>query len=1751
MLNAQIVMLGLASVMGADLHFQRVVLDESYIAYERDVGDIDGDGRNDVAAVMEGDTTVQIFRAPTWSRSTLITFTGDLRYPRADDFKLADVDGDGDLDVVTRLGRGPSDDGAGIAVWCENLSRGSKFIQHLIGNSPEYVKDIVVADFDRDGRPDVAMRMDTRTQLWLQEPDGPTRSGASSRWTEVLLTHPAHEGMETGDLDMDGDPDLILNGYWFETPDTPAAARGAANYVYHVIDSAWFNQTGEWTKNSCKVAVGDFDGDGKNDVVFSHSERPGHAVAWYGSVSPREDSAWSKHAVKVVDYCHTLQAADFDLDGDVDLLIGGMIQSRHRGLRLMRNDGKGAGWTESIIQTDGSYSAEIGDIDNDGDPDIVGIRNWNSAPTWIYRNDVRSPGLDRWTYHQVSAAHVRTFGLCFPDADGDGDLDIASGPFVYLNPGPPLTDAWTQVPLPGGVHAFATFDVDGDKFADLIAQKDNSSAGRIDLFWIEAANAAGTSWAAPILIGHVPRSDHPQGFQGYRIAQLVAGGRPEIAVSTMQGIYYFAVPRANPGADDWPRTFVAPNDSDEGIGIADIDGDGRLDIGFTSGASEQVKWARNPGDGTGNWSVFAIGSFPEADWPDRCEAADLNGDGRVDIVVTEENPGTASDALACWWEQPAGGAAEANWPRHTITRQYTMNSLDVADMDQDGDLDLILAEHRGTKRIAVWENDGRGAFSERRVDEGHESHLGACTADLDGDGDLDLVSIAYDDFTKVHLWRNDNMQPETTGPRVVTSRVDPWGVVKATLGDGPEGDGTILLENRALRVRYAAKRFHDGNKDHVITEFLVKKTGGQLAVGDQLDGIWMNADEGRGRMTSARVTFDGPDRKTLRVEWDGGKVVQEFTIWPNQPIVGINYIKYGVNIVDMVNSVDALEVYGAKAWQEARAKVTDETLLNIPNPHHRLTRDLYPRYPFPLLAGKDWEKLEPRELTYHGHLILGAYKQETGLGFGRVFPVQDADYVKLLNMGFEVFANWQQPHREFTGYLYAVTGGPNELMAVGKTIAAGATAGANPGTVDFFVSRQGKDTWSGKRADPNEKDGPFATVARAREAVRALLKTQKEPRPVRVILRGGTYYLDAPLEFGPEDSGTERAPVIYRAAPGEKVVLSGGRRLDGGHWGEVHGRKAWMVDIPEVKEGRWRFRQLFVNGERRPRTRLPKQGEYRIASLPGYTGDFLRSPTRQFVYAPGDIVPTWRNLQDVEVVGITRWLDNRLPIESVNGETRTVTFDRPSLFALVSGDRPGVYWVENVFDALDTPGQWYLDRPGGVLYYLPRPGEEMPSAETVAPRLAQVVRVVGREGAPVHDLRFEGLIFAHTEWQPPADYASSLQAGIEVPGALLFDCAERCAVTDGRIEHIGNYGVEVGVGCADIEIARNRITDIGAGGIRIGHFFSWETDGSGQLTERGLQRKAAMPTGPHSRRITVADNEIAHGGRFTPEAVGVFVGDNADNQVIHNHIYDLFYSGISVGSVQDFGPSEARGNIVEYNHVHDIGQGVLSDMGGIYACSTPDSRIAYNVVHDVVRRDYGGWGIYPDEGCHDLLIEKNVVYRCQDGTLFAHHNRNITAQNNIFALTRGAQVERGGIGGFELTCRRNLIYYREGKAIGDYGSAHSGRDICAFDRNLYWNASGQPVLFANQSLSEWQATGQDKDSLIADPLFVDPAHGDFRLRPGSPAAQIGFEPWDMSAVGPRPLRATPPAAAPASGPLRGNRMNPRHFADASGNPEGE
>jgi len=483
------------------------------------------------------------------------------------------------------------------------------------------------------------------------------------------------------------------------------------------------------------------------------------------------------------------------------------------------------------------------------------------------------------------------------------------------------------------------------------------------------------------------------------------------------------------------------------------------------------------------------------------------------------------------------------------------------------------------------------------------------------------------------------------------------------------------------------------------------------------------------------------------------------------------------------------------------------------------------------------------------------------------------------------------------------------------------------------------------------------------------------------------------------------------------------------------------------------------------------------------------SPMKRFGYAGQDI-KRWRNLGDVEVMALTRWIENRLPIARVDTKRQIVTFDRHSRYALVEDrDRRGTeYWVENVFEALNTAGQWYLDRAKGRLYYLPKRGEKMSNASVIAPRLPQLLRVAGTSKRRAKHLKFEGLVFAHAEWDLPEGWACSNQAANEVPGAVYLERAQDCVFSNCAVEHVGGYGIEIGEGCMDVTVRRCRITDLGAGGVKVWH---------------------------GSRRAKVSDCEIAHGGRLFPSAVGVLIGHSPGNQIVHNHIHDFHYTGISVGWVWGYTESDAVGNIVEWNHVHDIGHGLLSDMGGIYTLGvSPGTRIRYNCFHDVNCRRYGGWCIYTDEGSTDILIEKNLAYRCNGAPFHQHYGCDNVIVNNIFAFGKESQIERSRIeehSSFHF--ERNIVYFDRGELLGRNWKLPQS----TFERNLYFHAAGKPLTFGGRSWEEWRALGMDKGSVIADPGFQAPKNGDFGLRRGSPAGKIGFERFDLSKAGPRPL----------------------------------
>ena len=369
--------------------------------------------------------------------------------------------------------------------------------------------------------------------------------------------------------------------------------------------------------------------------------------------------------------------------------------------------------------------------------------------------------LDRWHYVEVDSSRdrwgdyaepewLRYFGLDAGDLNGDGALDLLAGRHVYLSPGGDLTGDWEKIDLGLNADGLLLTDVDGDDRADVIAQ------ALPDVYWIEADGPEARSWTAR-KVATVPATSHVNS-QGFTLADVVAGGRPEVLIAGDGDVYALPIPD-DPEAGDWPRLRIAANTSDEGIGAGDLDGDGDVDVAAgrrPEGEEEPLEllWWENPGTATADWTSHPVGQTPHP--IDRVAVSDLDGDGQAEIIMTEERyPGPDPDANLFVFSRTSEGG-DAEWERRSVLTTYSLNNLDVADFDGDGDADLVTSEHKGPElRLLLLENDGAGTFTEHALDRGKESHLGTQAADLDGDGDLDLVSIGWDREQFLHLWRND------------------------------------------------------------------------------------------------------------------------------------------------------------------------------------------------------------------------------------------------------------------------------------------------------------------------------------------------------------------------------------------------------------------------------------------------------------------------------------------------------------------------------------------------------------------------------------------------------------------------------------------------------------------------------------------------------------------------------------------------------------------------------------------------------------------------------------------------------------------------------------------------------------------------------------------------------------------------------------------------------------------------------------
>lgn len=666
---------------------------------------------------------------------------------------------------------------------------------------------------------------------------------------------------------------------------------------------------------------------------------------------------------------------------------------------------------------------------------------------------------------------------------------------------------------------------------------------------------------------------------------------------------------------------------------------------------------------------------------------------------------------------------------------------------------------------------------------------------------------------------------------------------------------------------------------------------------------------------------------------------------------------------------------------------------------------------------------------------------------------------------------------------------------------------------DFFVSPQGNDHWSGKLAAPNEAgtDGPFATVERAQQAVREL--RQKEPqrdRPVVVTLRGGRYFLRAPLRFTPADSGTESSPTIYQAYEGERPILSGGVPLSG--W-KVDDQGRWHLVLDEVKAGQWNFAQLFVNDQRRFRPRLPKKGYYTIAERVPPPAEKQKGGDDRLQYGSDEFNPQWQNLGDVEVNIFHQWSMSRMRVASVDPAAKLVVFRAGTGFdsywaQFLKGHR---YYLENVKEALTEPGEFYLDRVSGELVYIPRPGEDPGTADVIAPRLENLVIFAcdGEKRQWVEHLQFRGLIFAHSNWVCPEKGMFFPQAEVGLDGAISAVGARNLLFDTCAVIHTGIYAMAFGEGCRNCRVENCELVDLGAGGVKIGH--------AGSASWQGASRR---PQGEEAAvsHITVKNCTIAHGGRLHPAAVGVWIGHSSYNVIEHNDIHDLYYTGVSVGWTWGYAESQAHHNTINYNHIYNIGQYVLSDMGGVYTLGvSPGTTVNHNKIHDVYSFSYGGWGLYTDEGSTHIEMAYNLVYRTKTGSFHQHYGKENRIHNNILVNSVEHQIQRTRTEEhISFFFERNIVAWdNDSPLLGSNWADNNFR----MDYNLYWHG-GKPVVFpGNLTLEEWRkARNQDLHSLIADPKFVDPAREDYRLQPDSPAFQLGFQAFDPSEAG----RRSPP-----------------------------
>ncbi len=721
-------------------------------------------------------------------------------------------------------------------------------------------------------------------------------------------------------------------------------------------------------------------------------------------------------------------------------------------------------------------------------------------------------------------------------------------------------------------------------------------------------------------------------------------------------------------------------------------------------------------------------------------------------------------------------------------------------------------------------------------------------------------------------------------------------------------------------------------------------------------------------------------------------------------------------------------------------------------------------------------------------------------------------------------------------------------------------------TSAWYVSPKGRDTCPGTRREP------FASLGRARDAVRAA-RENGNTADLRVIFRGGTYRFDTPVAFGLKDSAPAGAATCYEAAAGETPVFSGGIPVTAWekaplppHAPPAAAGRIWRAPIPE---GAGDCLTLYDGDRRLARARTP-------GFIPTDPAPQDRTGCQdELLHYPEGALGDW-DLTEAELVirNACPWSMNILPVKAIDRRNRELRVARPGTYSLTrlawgADDQPTA-WLENVAAGLDRPGVWYVNRREGFIYYWPPSGR--PSRRIVIPSGVEMLCIEGQIASdgpvdtPVRGLQFKGITFSHGDRYAFAGKTGlGLQHDWDVYDAatamVRLRGAEDCVFENCRFRNAGGTGIRLDLHAQDNHVVNCEFNRLGACGIVLA--------GYGQ----GLKDV--------NRNNRIENCLIEQIGELYRHAPAIFIWQSGWNRVVHNHLRDLPYSGIVVSTRGScFGDEltrESRRTVREPERDYLLGDSpeamlrVLESRGGgqgtraeshdslhIWEIREPllharHNTIERNLIESFTRVMFDGNGIYIsgtgrgnivrenwvrdfhsnavegircDDDQHDTLIESNLVTRFSNngasGACSGIVSKGVThIVNNIIAFPAGRMergmisLELGPVAGSRI--ERNILYAEDPAHRPFYQDTYYKNGIvprlrdCRVDRNLYFN-SADPQ-WAEAHLEQERRYGIETRSRNADPCFVDPEADDYRLRPESPAHQMGFVPVRLDLIG--------------------------------------